>query len=315
MRDPYRTLNVSRTADGAAIKAAYRRLAKELHPDRNPGDRQAEQRFKEACQAYELLSDPEKRTAFDRGLIDAEGRPRNPFNFGAGGRAGAGDHRTRTGFESIFEKAFGFGRSSGGEADNAFEELLRGRQRQGGGPRAVRGADIRHKLEVDFLIAARGGRERVLLRSGRSLEVDVPAGTADGAVLRLRGQGHASPTGGPAGDALIEIEVRSHPQFQRKGHDIHVELPISLPEAILGGRVKVPTIDGTVRVTVAEGSNTGQTLRLRGKGLPFPDGTRGDQYVRLVVVLPERQDPEMAAWLRRWAKQHAYDVRGDLETT
>lgn len=323
MNDPYRTLNLTRSADAGQVKAAYRRLAKELHPDRNPGDRRAEQRFREVTQAYELLSDPEKRAAFDRGLIDGEGKPRAGFGFGGFGH-GAGEGGARHGFETIFEKAFGggfgrgFGGSTGGAAgdmNGAFEELLRGRQgRPGASSRAIRGADIRHRMEVDFLAAARGTRERVTLRNGRQLEVDVPAGCASGQVLRLRGQGHPGPGAGPAGDALIEIAVRPHRHFERRGHDIHYELPVSLAEAVLGAKVKVPTIDGTVRVTIAPGANSGQSLRLRGKGIPFADGTRGDQYVRLIVMLPQDGDRAAMAALRDVAARHPYDARGDLET-
>ncbi|HEX6141980.1 MAG TPA: J domain-containing protein [Geminicoccaceae bacterium] len=324
MNDPYRILNVRRDASAAEIKSAYRRLAKELHPDRNPGDRRAEQRFREATQAYELLGDPEKRAAYDRGLIDGDGKPRGGFGFGFGG-AGA-DPRARSGFETIFEKAFGggfarAGGSQGGGAgpsdlNSAFEELLKGRQsRSGAGTgRALRGADVRHRLEVDFMTAARGGRERVLIRNGRQLEVDVPAGTSDGQVLRLRGQGNASPGGGPAGDALIEIAVRPHPHFERRGHDIHLELPVSLPEALLGGKVKVPTIDGAVRIAIAPGANSGQTLRLRGKGIAFADGTRGDQLVRLVVMLPGPGEQAALGALRRVAEEHPYEVRREVET-
>lgn len=320
MNDPYRTLNLSRSADASQIKSAYRRLAKELHPDRNPGDRRAEQRFREATQAYELLSDPEKRAAFDRGLIDGEGKPRGGFGFG--GFSGGGEAGARHGFESIFEKAFGggftkgFGGGQGGAGDmnSAFEDLLRGRSgRPGGTRRSLRGSDLRHRLEVDFLAAVRGTRERVTLKNGRELEVDVPAGTAEGQVLRLRGQGHPGPGGGPAGDALIEIAIRPHPHFERKGHDIHFELPVSVAEAVLGAKIKVPTIDGAVRVTIAPGSNSGQSLRLRGKGVPFADGTRGDQYVRLTVMLPGETDRAAMAALRDLASRHPYDVRGDLE--
>lgn len=322
MNDPYRTLNVGRDASPAEIKAAYRRLAKQMHPDCNPGDRRAEQRFREATQAYEILSDPEKRQAFDRGLIDGEGKPRASFNFGFGG---GGDPRSRGGFESIFEKAFGGGFSwnagPGGPAgqqdlNSAFEELLKGRQGRPGGSagRALRGADLRHRLEVDFMTAVRGGRERMTLKNGRVLEVDVPAGTTEGQVLRLRGQGHPSPGGGPAGDALIEIRVRPHPHFRRVGHDLHVDLPVSLSEALLGGKVKVPTIDGAVRVSIAPGANSGHTLRLRGKGVPHADGSRGDQLVRLVVMLPDGSDRQALNALRRVAEEHPYEVRREVET-
>ena len=328
MADPYRILEVSRDASPATLKTAYRRLAKELHPDRNPGNAAAERRFKEVSQAYDLLSDPAKRAAFDRGEIDGEGRPRGFGGFGGGfgggfkpgGFGGAGrEPPFRGGFETIFEKAFGagFGRASGrGGGQSPFEELLRGQQRgdRAGGSNRIRGADAHHRLEIDFMTAARGGRERLTLDDGRMLEVDVPPATREHQVLRLKGQGRPGMLGGPPGDALVEISVRPHPHFTRKGEDIHLELPVSLPEATLGTRVTVPTIDGPVRLTVQPGANSGHVLRLRGRGLARPGGGRGDQYVRLMVMLPEPADDDFARSLRAWAREHRYDVRRDLET-
>jgi DnaJ-class molecular chaperone len=326
MTDPYRVLNVPRGADQATIKQAYRKLAKTLHPDRNPGNARAEQRFKEVSQAYDLLSDPAKRARFDRGEIDAEGRPRRDFGFsgfggfgghgfgaGAGGQQGA----PRSGPESLFEKMFGgaftrgfAGAQSGGPgADATFEELLRSQTRgPGGAPRQkLRGSDRRYRLEIDFLDAARGGRQRLQLEDGRTIEVDVPAGCESGKTLRLKGQGAASPLGGPAGDALVQIEVRRHPQLSREGHDIHVEIPIALSAAVLGTRIAVPTLDGPVRMSVPPGANGGRRLRLKGRGIGRPDGGRGDQYVRLLVILPEPPDAELADW----ARHHPQAVRDD----
>jgi DnaJ-class molecular chaperone len=326
MKDPYRVLNVAPGADQAAIKQAYRKLAKTLHPDRNPGNARAEQRFKEVTQAYQLLSDPTKRARFDRGEIDGEGRPRRDFGFGGFGGA-AGPQRGAPGGapESLFEKVFGggfagaFGRGFGtgaptgragrAGADASVEDLLRGRARatgrSAGAVRKLRGADRRYRLEIDFLDAARGGKQRLHVDSGRTLELDVPAGCESGKVLRLKGQGEPGVSGGPAGDALVEIVVPPHPQFSRRGQDVQVELPISLPEAVLGARVTVATIDGPVRITVPAGANTGRTLRLKGKGIA--GAGRGDQYVRLLVVLPDPPDTELESWARR----HAYDVRRD----
>ena len=225
--DPYRTLNVSRSADQAAIKQAYRKLAKVLHPDRNPGSARAEQRFKEVSHAYDLLSDPLKRAKYDRGEIDADGRPRQTFK----GFEFAGDPQSAA--ETIFGKVFGgaFGRGFGGgfgEAHRAggsefrFDELRREAARAGGARtrRAERGADRRYRLEVDFLAAAHGGKQRLDLGGSRAVEVNVPAGAEHGSVLRLKGQGEV---GVPAGDALIEIAIRPHPVFTRKGHDEYVE--------------------------------------------------------------------------------------------
>jgi len=315
MTDPYRVLNLPRSADQATIKQAYRKLAKTLHPDRNPGNARAEQRFKEVSQAYDLLSDPAKRARFDRGEIDAEGRPRRDFGFGAGfGRgfgatAGGPQGAPRGGPESLFEKMFGgaFARGfAGGQsghpgAEGSFEELLRGQPRGAGAtPRQkLRGADRRYRLEIDFVDAARGGRQRLQLDDGRAIEVDVPPGCESGKTLRLKGQGAASPLGGPAGDALVQIEVRRHPQLSREGHDIHVEVPVALAAAVLGTQIAVPTLDGPVRMTVPPGANGGRRLRLKGRGIARPDGGRGDQYVHLLVVLPEPPDAELADWARR----------------
>jgi DnaJ-class molecular chaperone len=310
--DPYRTLNVPRSADQAAIKQAYRKLAKMLHPDRNPGSVRAEQRFKEVSQAYDLLSDPVKRAKYDRGEIDGDGRPRptvRGFEF-------AGDPQSAA--ESIFGKMFGgaFGRGFGGpfgegfgsgRSQSRFDDL---REAPGARARqARRGADRRYRLEVDFAAAALGGKQRLHLDGGRAIEVVIPPGAEHGSTLRLKEQGEQGSSGAAAGDALVEIALRPHPLFTRKGNDVHVELPISVPEAVLGASVPVPTIDGQVRITVPAGSNSGRTLRLRGRGIVQPGGGRGDQYVRLLVVLPEAPDSELEAWARR----RNYDVRRNRE--
>jgi DnaJ-class molecular chaperone len=314
--DPYRTLNVSRSADQAAIKQAYRKLAKILHPDRNPGSDRAEQRFKEVSQAYDLLSDPEKRAKYDRGEIDADGRPRHSFR----GFDFAGDPQSAA--ETIFGKMFGgaFGRGFGGAFGEAhrsgrgefrFDDLRReaARAASAGARHAKRGADRRYRLEINFVAAARGAKERLDLGGGRTVEVTVPPGAEHGSVLRLKGQGEAGALGGQRGDALVEIAIRPHPVFTRKGDDVHVELPISVPEALLGASIPVPTIDGPVRITVPPGSNSGRSLRLKGRGIGRPDGRRGDQYVRLLVLLPDARDAE----LEQWARRHSYDVRRNTE--
>jgi DnaJ-class molecular chaperone len=310
--DPYRTLNVPRSADQAAIKQAYRKLAKMLHPDRNPGSARAEQRFKEVSQAYDLLSDPVKRAKYDRGEIDGDGRPRPTFR----GFEFAGDPQNAA--ESIFGKMFGgaFGRGFGGPFGEGFgsgrgqfrfddlREAPGARARQ-----ARRGADRRYRIEVDFATAVLGGKQRLHLDGGRAIEVVIPPGAEHGSILRLKEQGEQGSSGAAAGDALVEIAIRPHPLFTRKGNDVHVELPISVPEAVLGASVPVPTIDGQVRITVPAGSNSGRTLRLRGRGIVQPGGGRGDQYVRLLVVLPEAPDSELEAWARR----RNYDVRRNRE--
>lgn len=313
MTDPYRVLNVPRDADQATIKQAYRKLAKTLHPDRNPGSARAEQRFKEVTQAHQLLSDPVKRARFDRGEIDAEGRPRRTFPFG--GFDFAGDQPSAAAAGGVFGRMFGgaFGRGPAGPAGGTtFEDLLRrGGRGAGAGPReagGARGADRRYRLEVDFLTAARGGAERLELDRGRAVDVELAPGTEDGRILRLKGQGDGRDGTAP-GDALVAIAIRPHPTFTRKGDDVHVELPISVAEAIEGAKVTVPTIDGPVRITVPAGANSGRTLRLKGKGIAPAGGPRGDQYVRLSVVLPDAPDAE----LRRWASKHPYDPRAAKE--
>ncbi|HZD25882.1 MAG TPA: DnaJ C-terminal domain-containing protein, partial [Alphaproteobacteria bacterium] len=257
-----------------------------------------------------LLSDPEKRAKYDRGEIDAHGRPRHAFK----GFEFAGDPQSAA--ETIFGRMFGgaFGRGGAfgegfkaGRGEFRFDEMRReaARAARAGARQVRRGADHRYRLETDFVTAARGGKERLDLGHGRAVEVAVPAGAEHGRVLRLKGQGETAPLGGAPGDALVEIAIRPHPVFTRKGDDVHIELPISVPEALLGASMAVPTIDGPVRITVPAGSNSGRALRLKGRGIGKPDGQRGDQYVRLLVVLPEGRDAE----LEQWARRHDYDVR------
>lgn len=301
MRDPYEVLGVPRSADADAIKSAYRKLAKQYHPDLNPGDKAIESKFKEISAAHDLLSDPDKRARYDRGEIDADGndkpRARRPSGAGFGGFGGFGGFNQRSG-------PFDF------DADDIFDGF-RGRGSAGGAGKR-RGADVSYGLTVDFVTAANGGKRRVTTADGRTLDVNIPPGTEDGTKLRLRGQGQPGFGGGPEGDAFIEIHVDAHPHFVAKGKDIHLEVPITLQEAILGASVTVPTVDGRVAVKVPRGSNSGSTLRLRGKGIPGKDGGRGDQYVKLVVMLPEKLDPELASFLEKWGPKNPYEVRSKL---
>ncbi len=289
MKDPYAVLGVPHDASAADIKKAYRRLAKALHPDLNPGQSAVEQRFKEITAAYDLLSDPGRRARFDRGEIDASGaeRARGFHNAGSRAQQGAADAGT-----------FSF--------DDIISEFL-GRQRRAGP--AGRGGDSTYKLRIPFIEAARGGKRRVTLPNGRTLEVGIPAGIETGQTLRLRRQGEPGLGSGMAGDALIEIEVEPHPSFERRERDIHAELPVSLTEAVLGATITIPTIHGDVVLQVPRGSNSGATLRLRGKGIVTPGGA-GDHYVKLRVMLPDPPEPELAKFLESWSRRHPYDVRG-----
>jgi DnaJ-class molecular chaperone len=290
MRDPYAVLGVARDASEGDIKKAYRRLAKKLHPDLSPGNRSAEQQFKEVTAAYDLLSDPAKRARFDRGEIDPAGAERG-FNFrDQGARA----------YRRAADANFSF--------DEIIAELL-GRNRRGRPePEAESTAPepgAAQKLRVSFLEAALGAKHRVTLADGRAVDVAVPAGVDSGQTLRLRATARR---GAATGDIHLEIEVDPHPLFQRKGRDIHIELPVSLTEAVLGASVTVPTIHGSVTLKVPPGSNSGSTFRLKGKGI-LAEGKIGDHYVKLRVVLPDPPDPELVAFLQRWGAKRGYDVR------
>ncbi len=299
MRDPYEVLGVPKTADDKTVKAAYRRLARELHPDLHPGDSKAETRFKEVAAAYDFLSDPEKKRRYDAGEIDAEGTPRMHRTYY---RSYADRDSANRYTDSSFFRNFGdfqfFSQFFGDEGDGGrFDSMPRGR-------------DTVATLELDFLDAAKGGVREITLSGGRRLKVTIPPGSNDGQILRLQGQGEPGPGGGRAGDLRIELKVRPHPTFRRDGDDIHVDLPVRLGEAVLGGKVEVPTIDGPVSLTIPKGSNTGTRLRLRGKGVPRSGGGRGDQYVTLQVVLPEPSDAEFESLVASWPAATSYRVRG-----
>ena len=294
--DPYQTLGVKKDASQAEIQKAYRRLAKKLHPDLNPGNKQAEEQFKEVSAAYDLLGDAQKRARFDRGEIDASGaeRPRQRYyrDFADAGTS------------NPYASDAGFADFAGG--DDFFSEIF-GRQARGN--IRMRGQDAHYRLALDFLDAINGGKQQLTLPDGSVLDVAIPPGTRDGQVLRLRGKGSPGIGGGPPGDALIEIEVRPHRIFTRKGDDIHLELPISLREAVLGGKVKVPTPSGEVTMSIPKWSNTGTVLRLKGQGVPRPNGNRGDEYVTLKVMLPESPDPELEKFVAQWHPATARNPR------
>jgi DnaJ-class molecular chaperone len=295
---PYEVLGVKPDASADEIRKVYRKLAKQFHPDLNPGKPEAEARFKSISAAYDLLSDPDKRARYDRGEIDETGAERPPRGYYRGHAEGAQGWRYQPEGEmdlSDLEDLFA-----------AFGSAGRRRGETGAGFRA-RGADRHFTLTVDFVTAATGGKQRLSLAPEEWLDVTIPAGVDDGQVLRLRGKGGAGFGGGTAGDALIEVHVAPHPLFRRDGDNILLELPVSLAEAVLGARISVPTVTGPVTMTIPKGSDTGRQLRLRGKGIQKKNA--GDEIVTLKVFIGHGSDPELAAFLEKWAPQHPFDAR------
>ena len=302
-QDPYKELGVARGASAEDIKKAFRKLAKKHHPDANPGDKAAEEKFKRLSGAFDILSDPDKRRKFDAGEIDAEGRETarsyGPNPFGEGGGRSAN-------FEGV-------------DINDILGEMFGGRgQRGGGGPFGggfgghpggpggfpSRGSDVRAQVELDLIEAIHGGKKRLAFSDGRTLDVTIPKGALEGQVLRLRGQG--SPGRAGPGDALIELSIRPHPVWKREGEQLVMDLPISVPDAVLGGKVEAQTPDGPVTLTVPKGSNSGATLRLRGRGAPLGPDRRGDLLARLVVTLPETPDAELERFAETWREERPY---------
>ena len=303
MSDPYQILGVAKSASAADIKSAYRKLAKKLHPDVNPGRKDIEQKFKEVTAAYDLLSDPDKRARFDRGEIDAQGQERGfGGGYGGGFGGGRGGYRGQAGADPFA----GFG-----GMEDIFAEFMGGGARRRGGGNAgaaggARGSDVNYTVTLPFIDACLGGKKRLDLTNDKTVDVTIPPGIADGHKLRLKGQGLAG-IGGGAGDALVEIKIEPHAHFTRKDNDIHLECPISLPEAATGASVTVPTLDGQVTVKIPKGANTGTTLRLKGKGIPAAQA--GDMFVKLKIMLPDPMPADLADFLEKWGKKHAYDPR------
>lgn len=316
MADPYSTLGVARGASEKEIKSAYRKLAKELHPDRNADNPKAAERFSEVTRAYDLLSDKDKRAQFDRGEIDADGNPTMPFGRGGpggfgGGAGGGGGFQGFGGAENIdigdiFEGLFGGGRRAGprdhGGGNGGFGSAGFGQRRA-----APRGANVEYRLKVSFVDAATRKDQRITLADGKTIDLKLPAGVEDGTQMRLKGKGEQGPGG--AGDALVTIAVERHPFFKRDGNDVRLDLPVSLDEAVGGAKVRVPTVEGPVMLTIAPGSGSGKVLRLKGRGFTGKDGTRGDQLVTLQIDLPA-QDEELARRLEGWRDMR--DLRGRL---
>lgn len=322
MRDPYEVLGVNRKASAAEVKSAYRKLAKKLHPDANKNDPKAASRFAELNAAHEIIGDDAKRKAFDRGEIDAEGKPRfTGFpGGGAGGRAGGPG-----GFESY---TFRTGGGAGGMGGGAFEDILnsmfanagRGGARGGAGrasPFEFETGGIGLDLDVNVAMtvsleeAVKGGEKRVRLPTGKELNVKVPAGVTEGQQIRLRGQGETA-QGHPPGDLLITVHIAPHPYFKVDGSDMRLDLPITLYEAVLGGKVRVPTLGGAVELSIPKNTSSGRTFRLKGKGLPKAGGAAGDLFVTTRIMLPDGNDAALEELMQKWRDGHPYNPRSDL---
>ncbi len=300
-QDLYAILGVKHTATNDEIRRAYRKLAKDLHPDQNKGDLKAEEKFKRVSAAFAVLGNPEKRKRYDAGEIDAMGNERaNPYYRDYGG----GHTGTRGGHSGGFE---GF-QSGTGDFSDLFGDLFG--KRGPGGAFTMRGMDYRYNLEITFLEAVNGTKKRVQFPDNETLDISVPSGVETGQTLRLKHKGGPGAGRGEAGDALIELRVQPHPLFGRDGDNITLEVPISLDEAILGARVEVPTIGGRVTVAVPKGASSGQVLRLRGKGIKNSrNGAHGDQLITLKIVLPTHIDGELERLIRDWMHKHPYDPR------
>jgi len=311
--DPYSELGVKRDASDADIQKAFRKLAKELHPDQNKDNKVAEERFKRITAAYDFLKDADKRKRFDRGEIDADGREIYRGFSGSAGTGGfGGGARTSAGFEGVdldeifdmFGGGMGGGRRGAG-ASGGF----------GGNAAPVKGSDLKIKLDIDLLDTIVGNTRRVVLSDGRTLDINIPKGSKDGQSLRLKGQGAPAPGGrGTPGDVLVDLHLKPHPIFRIDGNDLHMDLYVSLPDAILGGKAQAATPDGPVSVSIAKGSNSGAVLRLKGKGAY--DGkakgselARGDLFAHIVVALPDKAEdiPEdLVRLAERWREQGGY---------
>ena len=316
MRNPYEVLGIGKSADAAEIKKAFRKLAKKYHPDQSK-EAKAKERFSEANQAYEILGDEAKRTAFDRGEIDAEGKPRHPGfeGFGAGRGGASHDFSEFASAGSPFSRGFRGAQGAGVDPTDFFSELFGGGgARTGAGAGSAKGEDVTGTVTVGLREAVLGTEARVILPSGRSLDVRVPAGIEDGKQIRLKGQGQAGLGRGAPGDALITIRIAKHRVFEVSGRDLKLDLPVTLYEAVLGGKISVPTLAGAVELTLPANTRAGRTLRLRGKGLPTTgSAAAGDLLVTPRVVLPDASDPKLEALAREMRDEQPYSPRAGLE--
>ena len=306
-KDPYAALGLKKTATDAEIKKAYRKVARTSHPDLNPDDTSAEVRFKEASAAYDLLKDPEVRARFDRGEIDATGAEQQPGRKYYREYAQNPDNPYQSGQQ--YEDS--------GDASDIFAEILRQRAQAGQQSSAhsfnMRGQNRRYALEIPFMDAVLGGKTRITLPDGGMLDVIIPQGTADQQTIRLRGKGGPGFEGGPAGDALVNLTVQPHTLFRREGNDILIILPITLDEAVLGGKVETPTIEGTVKLNIPKGASSGQILRMRGRGVKPVGKSAGDQRVELRIIAPDKIDKKLEDFMESWRKTYAYDPRRGMK--
>ena len=306
--DPYQVLGVPRTASADEIRKAFRKLAKANHPDTNPNNKAAEERFKQVSGAFDILGDAAKKKKFDAGEIDADGREtfrgygggQGPWGPPPGGGGFAGGTRTGQSFEGvdlgdILGEMFGGARGGRGGAGGGF------------GGFSQRGADVRAGLEIDLEEAIRGGKKRIAFSDGRTIDVTIPKGAQEGQTLRLKGQG--SPGRSGPGDAFIELSIAPHPTFRREGDVLVMDVPVTVYDAVLGGKAEAPTPDGPVTLTIPKGANTGTRLRLKGRGLADPQGRRGDLFARLVVTLPDKPDAELEKFAETWKRERPYVLR------
>src|SRR3954451_21942677 len=321
MRDPYEVLGVPRSASAAAIKSAFRKAAKKHHPDSNKGDPKAAERFAELNTANEILGDEDKRKQFDRGEIDADGKPRFQ-GFPGGDPRGRGGRASPGGGCETFSFRSGGGPGGGFEGGAGFEDILKSMFGGAGAGGARGGAtafdespfgvdlDLSVAMTVSLEESVKGGEKRVRLPTGKELNVKIPAGVVAGQQIRLKGQGETAP-GHPAGDLLITISIAPHPFFRVDGNDLRVDLPITLYEAVLGAKVRVPTLGSAVELSIPKNTSSGRTFRLKGKGLPKAGGT-GDLFVTIRIILPDGNDAELEALMEKWREGHPYNPRSDF---
>lgn len=322
-KNPYDVLGVKKTATDKEIKSAYRKLAKKHHPDLNPDNKEADEKFKETSAAYDFLKDKEKRAAFDRGEIDAQGQPQWPGggaqdgNNGAGQRqyyrdfaggpggeryySSGGEHINPEDLESIFGSMFGGSayQSAGHGGHSGYEDMFHQQQN----------VDVHYKLDIDFMDAALGATKQVTMPDGKNLKITIPEGVKDGQKLRLKGKGQKLPNG-KTGDAYIEVHIAPHKLFTRKGNDVYTQVPIGIHEAILGGKIEVETVHGPVHLTLPKGTDSGKTFRLKGKGIK-----KGHHYAEVKIVMPEIIDKDLEEAMKEWAEKYSYNPRKKKEHT